>query len=571
MSSCAGASSPRRRARLGAVLSAVGILASGCLSTPQQKAPVAEVAGKPGGTLTVSIPPPGTVDPALVDPFDPAANLIVHTLCDPLVQLDPVTGEAEPALAQSWTVDSEGGTLTLHLRPGLRFADGSELTAQTVISSLSRAASSDLLSPVAPVLRDIDGYDTVHGDTPTDDAQASTILSGVKYLSRYALSISLKGNRSDFYQLLAQPIAIPVSAAASHRWKTAASPDPDCVGPYRLAQPWASGQTSIVAVRSTRYYGENAAYALGGRGYADRVVFNVAGPHEDVLGEFRSGRFDVALLPGSLAQPAKSATGSSFYSAPIAALDYIGLPANDPLFQDKQLRLALSQALDRTRLLAGLPGGPRFPADGFVPPSLGSLADHTSCGPFAPAGGDPAGARSTLAASRVARNATLKLYFNADYENDPLVEGVAAQWRQALGLNVQVIALPWTQYIQRLSGAAGLDGAFRMTWAPRAPTPDSMLAPLFSTETIGEDNLAQFNSPTFQRILNSEARKAVTVGDMNSVYRELAQLACSSMPIIPVAFRGRGALVATTRVAAARRQILDRADALPDLREMFLQ
>ena len=63
-----------------------------------------------------------------------------------LVRVNRVTDRVEPGLAESWQSGDGSRTLTFHLRPSLRFADGAPLTARDVAETLS--AAFDMKDPV---------------------------------------------------------------------------------------------------------------------------------------------------------------------------------------------------------------------------------------------------------------------------------------------------------------------------------------------------------------------------------------------------------------------------------------
>ena len=77
----------------------------------------------------------GTIDPARGTDYTESYAML--NLYDALVFPSP-TGEIEPKLAESWTVSSDGLAYTFKLRQGVKFHDGTELTAEDVKFSLER-------------------------------------------------------------------------------------------------------------------------------------------------------------------------------------------------------------------------------------------------------------------------------------------------------------------------------------------------------------------------------------------------------------------------------------------------
>ena len=90
---------------------------------------------------------PKTLDPSKVD--DEASEEVRYLTGGVLVRLNRSTLQLEPELADSWSLTPDGKLLTLHLRPGLHFSDGSALTSTDVASTLRRVLAKSTAAPVA--------------------------------------------------------------------------------------------------------------------------------------------------------------------------------------------------------------------------------------------------------------------------------------------------------------------------------------------------------------------------------------------------------------------------------------
>ena len=83
---------------------------------------------------------PAVFDPVLAE--DTATTRLFHSLIPGLVQVD-AEGKIVPDLAESWEKSADDRTWTFHLRPGLRFADGSEVTVDDWKFSFERARDTE--------------------------------------------------------------------------------------------------------------------------------------------------------------------------------------------------------------------------------------------------------------------------------------------------------------------------------------------------------------------------------------------------------------------------------------------
>ena len=82
-------------------------------------------AGENGFTVQIG-PNPETLDPALCATIDGGNTLL--TIEEPLLIIDENT-EVQPGQAESYEVSDDGLTWTFHLRDGLKWSDGTDLTA----------------------------------------------------------------------------------------------------------------------------------------------------------------------------------------------------------------------------------------------------------------------------------------------------------------------------------------------------------------------------------------------------------------------------------------------------------
>lgn len=494
-----------------AILLVLVLLLTAC--SPSDDKPTA-ARGPKGGTLRIAITEPGSLDPG--NAYEPAGMAVDDLLCEPLLALDPKTGEARPGLATSWVVSDGGRRITLRLRKA-RFSNGTRVTADHVIASLSRAAGEEFAGFAAGLLEPIEGFDEISGRVDAERERDRQRLRGLAAIDASSLSIQLRRKDADFLRVLAHPVAAPVDGDA-------------CAGPYRLDGGWAPGQPVIKLARNEHYHGRHPVYSAGGAGYPDSVEFHVV---PDPASAWRAGTVDVAAVPHGFD------AGAELVQGPSGHLDFVGLPLgeNSP-FREAAVRRALSNAIDRAALLDG-----RRPATGFVP-----------------------GRECKVDAEEVAlKDVSMPLYFNDQFANRALAESVAAQWRAKLGIDVKPTPTTFAAIAEKGAAPGGVDGAFLMGWRPPAPRPDAYLAPMFTSAGIGRDNLTRFVDPDFERILDRDARGATEEEDIELGYRAAERRLCEQMPMIPLA-----AGVARWAVRAGG-GAWDESWGRPVLRELFVR
>ncbi len=138
-------------------LALIAMMFAACGSTPQASSGVTKA---PASQQIFRFPLPvadiSTFDPALAS--DLYSGQSIDMIFTGLVQLNDQL-QIQGQLASSWTTSSDGLTWTFHLRPNLKFSDGSTLTAPDVIYSINRSVEPATASPVGPyylaLLKDI--------------------------------------------------------------------------------------------------------------------------------------------------------------------------------------------------------------------------------------------------------------------------------------------------------------------------------------------------------------------------------------------------------------------------------
>lgn len=96
---------------------------------------------------------PQVVDAILSDPktFNPVlsadatSSSVGGMMFDGLISQNPITGQPEPALAESWAVSDDDLEITFTLREGLRWSDGQPLTADDVVFTFNQLYLNDAI------------------------------------------------------------------------------------------------------------------------------------------------------------------------------------------------------------------------------------------------------------------------------------------------------------------------------------------------------------------------------------------------------------------------------------------
>ena len=116
-----------------AVVMALSLGLTACGGSETSGAAADGTASGEGKQLVVQVgPDPETLDPALNSTID-GGEMLIHSF-ETLLNLNE-NNEVVPGQAESWDVSEDGMTWTFHLRQGLKWSDGSDLTAEDFVYS----------------------------------------------------------------------------------------------------------------------------------------------------------------------------------------------------------------------------------------------------------------------------------------------------------------------------------------------------------------------------------------------------------------------------------------------------
>ncbi len=340
-----------------------------------------------------------------LDPYSnqPRAGFVLaHEIWDTLVYRDPVSFEVVPLLATSWTWEDDR-RLLFTLRPGVRWHDDNEFSAEDVAYTVNMIASDRRLS--AP--------------------SVYRWLAGAEVIDRLRVRVWLKSPMPAALEYFA--MAIWILPKASHVRSGRFARAVVGTGPYRVAA--ADGISRIDLTRFDGYYADSPKGRPAIKDIAIRVVPDATTEVADLLRGAADWiwNFDPDRIPAILRNPGLIAVQAESMRIGFLSLDAAGRTGLDNPLCNEKVREAISYALDRRAMARELAGGGARPLDApCYPTQVGCMTADAVHYPY-----DPNRARHLLA--------------EAGYSN---------------GFSVQVVTyepLQWSAVIQRYLRAVGID------------------------------------------------------------------------------------------------------------------
>jgi peptide/nickel transport system substrate-binding protein/oligopeptide transport system substrate-binding protein len=454
---------------------------------------------------------PATLDPARVG--DIYSRSVAQQIFDGLVQFDQ-TLTVSPALAQHWKASRDGLSWTFTLRRGVKFHHGREVTADDVVYSLTRLVNPKLGSAAA------DLFLNVKGAVDFRQGRASAIV-GFKAVDRYTVEVSLTEALVPFVSVLAVGHAkIVPREIVEQKGDDAFGTAPVGTGPFRFVR-WDRGREISLAA-NTEYF--------GGPPRLERLVYRIfpGAPFDAVYEEFQRGQLEDTPPPVRDYRRAVAAAGEGYVKRPLSSVRFYGFNTRTKPLADRQVRQALSHAIDREAVIEGPVLGRHILARGILPP--GTQGYNPNLGGYAY---DPGRARDLLAQAGYpggrglppiviwagARHAGLLREHELMRENLKAI-GVAADFRYETD---------WPAFSRLLSEHRM--PVFQYAWYADVPDPDNFLFKLFHSQS--SSNFTGYASPRVDALL-VRARNEPEVTRRVDLYRRAEQAIMEDAPILPV-------------------------------------
>lgn len=356
-----------------AVVAATCLLATACADTgtgtgaagPAGAAAAADDSRPADTSAEISVAQfgqPTTLDPhKLRSPRSDPGYL--SPLYDQLLRLD-ANLEIQPMLASSYDMAPDGKSITLRLREGVRFKDGTGFDSAVVMANFERARTLDG-STVAPQLATVASIET------PDPQTVAITFSEPNHTFPYTLASSLGISSMISGKAIADGVDLSRTAAGS--------------GPYTLVT---FGQDRVSYERSDDYWDQDNLPALR------RVTIIGMDDDNARLAALQSGQVQVAVIRPNQAPAYEDLLASGQFTKQAFSGQAYGLYVNtgNPALADPRVRKAMSLAIDRTATAQALFNGQVGPA--FQPYPEG-MAGHVAAADTDPH--DPEAARRLLA------------------------------------------------------------------------------------------------------------------------------------------------------------------------------
>jgi len=501
-------------AAAGAACLALVLSACGGSSTKTSATPAASSGGI---ILAAGTEPQNPLLPANTN--EVGGGLIMRLLFEGLVSYD-AQGKTINQVAKSIdTTDSQ--TFTIKIKPGWKFTNGEAITAKSFVDAWNFGALIDNAQLNAYFFEPIDGYKAVHPDAEGAKPTAKT-MKGLAVVDDTTFTVKLSSPQASFPLRLGYTAFYPLPAAAYKNIK-AFGDHPIGNGTYMLDGNWVHN-VDIKVKKNPDYKGTLVAKNAG---VDVKVYTDQNASYTDLL----ANNVDVVQgIPDNALASFKSDLGSRAINQPAGIFQSFAFPLYQPEWKtpaSKQVRQAISMAINRKQITDTIFQGTRTPATDFSSPVVQGYSKDI-CGEFCTY--DPAKAKALLAKAG-GFTGKLEIAYNADGGHKAWVDAVCNSIKNTLAIDCSGKSYPDFKSLRDPITKATMKTAFRTGWQMDYPALENFLAPIYAKGAGSNDS--HYDNPAFDAMLK-QGDKAKTLEDSIKVFQDAEKLLVTDMPAIPL-------------------------------------
>ncbi len=422
---------------------------------------------------------PDALDPTTARTY--VGRIVFASICDKLFDIDDKLNVV-PQLALSHETSADGKTVTIKLRPGVKFHDGEMMDAEAAKYSLER-------------------HMTMQGSFRRPEL---SIVDKVVVVDPLTIRLELKSPFAPLIAQLTDRSGMMVSPKAAKEAGDKFGLKPVCAGPYQFVER--VQQDRIIVQKFADYWDKDNVHI-------DRITYLPVVDATVRLANLRAGQLD--LIERALATDIKDIRANTRLKlATSPGLGYQGMTINvgkgeaSKVFADKRIRMALSASIDRAAINQVVFNGEFTPGNQWVGPANPYYQQK-----FPVPGRDLAKARKLIADSGVKTPIPIDFMVPNGPEVRQVAEVIQAMASEA-GFDMKIRV---TEFATSLTEAeAGRYQAFILAWSGRTD-PDGNIYTF--AKTGQPNNYGGYSDPEVDTWLD-EARTRTSTTERKAIYEK---------------------------------------------------
>ncbi len=498
-----------------------GLFISACSKEKSNLASTDNNANTPvRNTINISIGgEPPTLDPDLSG--DSISARVAHDFFEGLLSFNQ-KGEPIPGLAESWEISSDQKTYTFHLRNGIKFSDGTPITATDFVKSWQRFGDPKTGSPQNNMLEIVvNGAQIAKGQLPPSSL-------GISAPNQDTVVVKLTRPSESFLYLIGgspgfQVVPTKVIAAKGTAWT-----EPQNIvtsGAYKITEHVVNGY--ITAEKNPFYYAESTVKIPQVKYLA------IADPNAE-FNQYQANNVDITnSIPTDRYKEIKAAYPKELYTVQQDAIYFYDFNMMRPeLKNNLKLRQALTMAVDRKILTQDILGQGQTELYSYVAPTVsnGKYANVKYEWANWTREKQIAEAKNLYAEAGYGPDhpLTLEISYNTLDSHKKIAVAIASMWKETLGVNVIAANMEWKTFI--LARQKGNYQVARDGWVAGKNITDYTD---FMFLCNAPQNNTHYCNPAYDELIR-DANYTLDPVQKQKIYSQAIMLSMNDYPIIPL-------------------------------------
>src|SRR4051794_11008741 len=499
---------------------AIGLLAAGCSSGSSDNTEAAN------SNVVIGISEPQHLIPS--NTTESSGSEVLASLFYPLVNFNE-KNEPVTVAAESITPDKANKVWTVKLKPGFTFSNGEPVTSDNYINAWNYGAYGPNGQLASYFYARIDGYADLQSEDPDGDGPKKAPepkakeLKGLKKVDDTTFTVTLSAPFAGWESVMGYDAFLPLPKAAFSAPGVIADGFEDAIvgnGPFKLKGKWE--HDSQIAV-------EKVADFKGTVPKVDGITWKIYQDQQAQYADLVAGNVDVqTTIPIESLASASGDLGGRFKKSPNTSYQFVGFPTFQKEFQNKDVRRALSMAVNRQEMTDQIFLGSQTPATSFVSPAVAGYRENT-CGDNCKY--DAAAAKALY--DKAGGPKKIQVTYNADGGHKAWVDAMCNQINKSLGIACTGVGEP--KFADLLTKVEKKDpvGLIRLGWVMDYPLMENYLGPLYGTG--GSSNYYGYSNPAFDSLVK-EGSAAPTTEAAIAKWQAAEDILAQDMPVIPLRF-----------------------------------
>ncbi|MDO4547154.1 MAG: ABC transporter substrate-binding protein [Clostridia bacterium] len=418
------------------------------------------------------------------------AIMVTNQIFDTLLTTN-ADGDIEGQIAESWEYLSDT-EIQFNIRKGIKFHDGSDLTAEDVKFSLDRAIASTAVSYIV------------------------NFISEVELVDEYTVIVRTANPYAAALRNLAHPSAAIVSKAFVEADEEYFTLNPMGSGPYKFVE-WRQGDSVKLEAFADYYAGEPLTKNLVMKVVPEAAQRTIA---------LETGEIDLATdIQANDAIRVQESEDLVLYEEAGLSCWYISMNMRKAPFDKVEVRQAIRYAIDAPAIIDAIMYGAGEPAADLIAPAVFGYAGDE------PYEYNPDKARELLAEAGYADGFSCTLWVNDNQSRIECCQAVAGMLLD-IGIDCQVEIMEFGSFIERCS--SGEHDMAYFGWTTSTADADYTYYPLIhSTQTGAPGNRSFIQDPEADRLIEL-GRNSTDEATRKEAYAELEKILQDVSPNAPI-------------------------------------